>query len=183
MDLEATAQALVPEAAPAAEVAPVEATPSEDDAYSAAYDKAAGDEEITDEPVVEEEPEPVVEEVQAPTDMPAGVRTAWAKLTPEERDAITGSQRDLHRKLADQGRIMSGINPIKDALVKAAQEMPNLAGMKPEQVAQEVFALAKVSRDFTTKPVETMMGLIRQHNLGPQIAAQLGAPEAKGAGR
>lgn len=40
-----------------------------------------------------------------------------------------------------------------------------MADMRPQDVAQEVFQLAKISGDFRSKPVETVMSLIKQHGL------------------
>jgi hypothetical protein len=186
MSVEDTAAALAPAPEPVA-AAPVAAEApelSEDDALSAAYDRAMGGEpeeapveEVVAQEVVAEAP---AEEVQAPTDMPNGVRQAWGQLTPEARDAVQGSLREMQRKLADAGRVSSGLAPIKDALINAASEFPNLANMRPEQVAEQVFELARVSRDFASKPLETMLGLIDKHGLRAQLAQALGQPAAQG---
>ncbi|MEN9924356.1 MAG: hypothetical protein RL268_482 [Pseudomonadota bacterium] len=165
---------------------------SEDAAMEAAFDRAMAlpddpaeaQQELAAEAEPEAEPEgeslaEVIEEV--PSDIPARLRDVWSKMEPEAREAVISEQRDLSRKLADQGRLMQGIAPIRDALVQAAREMPNLAGLTPQQVAGEVFELAKISRQFQEKPVETLLGLIQKHNIGPQVAQALGGKVPDGA--
>ena len=183
MTIDATAQALVAETA--APIEDTEATLSEDDQLDAAYDRASAGEDVVDEPVAQEEPgqeDPVLEAVieEVPSDISARIKGVWGKMEPEAREAVIAEQRELSRKLADQGRLMQGINPIRDVLVQAAKEMPNLANMRPEQVAAEVMELAKVSRDFSQRPVETLIGLIQKHNLGPQVAQALGGQAPQG---
>lgn len=85
----------------------------------------------------------------------------------------------MGNRLADQGRYIQALNPIKDVLVQAAQEIPNLMNMKPEQVASEIMVLAKVSRDLQEKPLETLMGIVQKRGLGAQMVAALsGQPPA-----
>lgn len=169
MTIDATASALVAETA-----APSEMT--EDEALDAAFDKAMEAPDEPEEAAATEGPtlEEVVDDDPVPSDIPAELQKAWKVIPKETRDALAASQRNMSQKAAEQGRLMAGIAPIRDVLVQAAREMPNLAGMRPEQVATEVFALAKISRQFNENPVETMIGLIQKHNIGPQIAQALG---------
>lgn len=172
MTIDATASALVAETA-----APSEMT--EDEALDAAFDKAMeAPDETEDVPDPEKADSPTLEEVvdddPAPSDIPAELQKAWKTIPKDTRDALAASQRGMSQKLAEQGRMMTGIAPIRDVLVQAVREMPNFANMRPEQVAAEVFALAKISRQFNESPVETLMGLIQKHNIGPQIAQALG---------
>lgn len=174
MTIDATAEALVADEATTVEL-------SEDEALDAAFDKANAEPDQEDEAPKEDEPtlEEVVDDDPPPPDVPAELQKAWKVIPKETRDALAQTQRGLSQKLAEQGRLVSGIAPIRDVLVQAAREMPNLASMRPEQVAAEVFELARISRQFNEKPVETLMGLIQKHNIGPQIAAALGqAPQA-----
>lgn len=113
----------------------------------------------------ESEPEQPQKPVEAPSELPKAVRDAWGQLPEEARNAVLESQRDMSRKLSEQGRLVQGIKPIQESLVKAVQELPALADMRPQDVAQEVFQLAKISADFQTRPVETVMQLVRQHGL------------------
>lgn len=161
-----------------------EAMPDAD--LSAAFDRITAEDPIEDaeQPATEAEaaPEPAQEPEQeqepAPTDLPAGVKTAWASLTPEAREAVTNSHREMSRKLAEQTRFVNGLGPIRDVLAQAAREMPNLANMRPEQVAAEVMSLAKVSRDFAEKPVETLLGLAKKHGMENALRQALGdAPQ------
>ena len=195
MSLEATAEALVPESTPVADLEPIETqveAPSDDSGEAdmdAIYDRLMGDDDAdTDEPETEpaaEEPkaeESDAEETEAepkpatdaPTDLPASIRELWADVPEKAQAAILDAQRESARKLAHQGRLMQGINPIKTALETAAKDMPALMNMKPDEIAADVLSLAKVSADFKTKPVETIMGLIQQHGLQDKVAAAFG---------
>lgn len=109
----------------------------------------------------------------APSDLPRGVREAWKEIPETARDAIAASHRELTAKLGQQGRQLQGIEPIKDVLVQAVERMPQMADMTPQQVAREVFSLAQLSHNFTAKPVETLLGYIKQHGLEGQMAAAL----------
>jgi len=175
--VDATADALVAdEAVPATpETPPVE---SEDDALDAAWDRAQeGPEEPAEEVAAEEPEEPEKAEAPVagvPNDLPAGVREHWANIPSEARDAIAKSQRELSSKLAEQGRIQSGLKPIQDTLVQAAREMPALAKLTPDQIAKEMFQLARVSQSFNDNPVGALMGLVDQHGLRNELAQALG---------
>ncbi len=145
---------------------PVEG-PEEVEDPETAEDVEEDDPESDDDP--DEEADDAAEEegdeTPAPTELPKAVREAWKDIPADAREAILSSTRDLNRKLADQGRLVQGIAPIRDSLAKAAQDLPALANMKPEQVASEVMGLARISQDFADKPVETMVSLIKQHGL------------------
>ena len=126
-------------------------------------EQAAEDEEYPDGDDAEETDEnPVVE---APSELPKAVRDAWKDMPETARTAVLESQREMGRKLADQGRLVQGISPIRDALIRATKDLPALSNMKPQEVADEVMGLAKISADFQTKPVETIMSLVKQHGL------------------
>lgn len=141
------------------DVAEVEADEAEaEEATDEADEVEADDTEADDE--AEEKPA-----VEVPTDLPKSVRDAWKDIPEGAQSAILESHRKMGRQLAEQGRLVQGIKPIQDALSRAVQDLPALADMRPEQVAQEVMQLAKVSNDFASKPVETMVSLIKQHKL------------------
>lgn len=179
MSIEAAAEALAPEpVTPPETPETVDPTPSDDELMQQIWDKnqnesseaetvEAADE---DQPVEELEEEPTVQEVSIPSDMPAAVREKWADIPADAREAIQTSYRDFTTKLGEQGRLMNGIKPIQDVLVEAARKFPAMADRKPNEVAQEVFKLAEISQNFTDKPMETMMGLIKQHGLEQQMA-------------
>ena len=181
-----------------AAIAPVEGiTDSSDDMdaeYSAAFAKATGGEPVEEDvtetegeavEAAEEAPEAAKEPVVAsppPTELPNGVKSVWGDIPQAARDAIIESQRELSDKLANQGRFVQALNPIKDVLTRAAQEIPNLMNMRPEQVASEIMVLAKISKELEEKPVETLMGIVQKRGLGAQMAAALGgqsAPDTK----
>jgi hypothetical protein len=188
--IDATATALVQdEAMPAPEVQ-VESAPEVDLAseMEAIWERSQSDEtpkepepepEPEAEATVEGEAEPDAEEapeeleIQAPSELPLAIKKNWAAIPQEARDAFLEAQRESNRKLGEQGRLMQGIAPIRDVLTGAVKDLPSLANMKPQDVAREVMQLARASNDFNTKPVETMMGLIKQHGLEQAIAQHL----------
>lgn len=193
--MNATAQALVAEATPPEAVTetPAESPEvSEASALEEIWDKANTEEkpaETASEPNSEaaEEKEPEAEEaapeepesepekaVEVPTDLPKAIKEAWGDIPEAAQQAFVDSQRRMSRQLADQGRLVQAISPIKDALVTASSELPALANMRPEQVAQEIMDLAKISQDFNSKPVETMAMLMKQHNLEGAMRQYLG---------
>lgn len=185
MTLEATAQALAADTALPEEVA---TTTTEDDDLSAAFDRISAGEAVEDEA---EQPEPDVEApepeaepeapaVEAPTDVPVALRKHWQAMDPEAREAIVTSQREMSRKLSDMGREVQGLSPIKSVLVQAAKEMPGLANMRPDEVASQVFQLAKISNDFKTKPLDTFIGLAKQHGMVDALRQAFGG-NAEGA--
>ena len=179
MELEATAQALAPETALPEPVASTESTEAEPD-YGAVYDKLTADEPVE----AQSEPEKAVEApaeveaapepVDAPTDVPVALRKHWTTLPEEAREAVLASQREMSRKLSDMGRQVQGISPIRDVLVQAVKDNPVLANMRPEEVAQDVMQLAKISADFRSKPLETFLSLAKQHNMTDALRQALG---------
>lgn len=162
-----------------APVAETTSEPSESDNLSAIYDKLTTEEpETTEEPVAE--PAPVVEPVpEAPSDLPLAIKGKWAEMPAEVRDAVAESHRGMSQKLAEQGRLIQGIAPVRDALSAAAKDIPALMNMRPDQVAVEIMELAKISQQFEMQPVETLIGLMRQHGVEDRVRAALGAAPAQ----
>ena len=159
-------------------------TPDEDDDLGAAWDRIAADDDAPSEAEPELEAEPADDEVAetaadpqvdaAPSDLPLALKTAWGALTPEVRDAVAKSHREMSQKLAEQGRLVQGITPIRDVLVEAAKTSPQLMNMTPQQVASEIMQLAKVSNDLSVRPVETIIGVIERYGIGQAVAQALG---------
>lgn len=173
-----------------AATAPVEGisdSADEDAEYSAAFSRITGGEPVEDDPeavttegeateVAAEAPDAVTEPVVAappPSELPSGVKNVWGDIPAKAREAIVESQREMGNKLADQGRFIQALNPIKDVLTKAAQEIPNLMNMRPEQVASEIMVLAKISKELEERPLETIMGIVQKRGLGAQMAQAL----------
>lgn len=187
MSIEATADALAPEtAAPIVEL-------SEDEALDAAWERGMAGDPEPERPEPEPKPEAQAAEDGAPeaeegdegqaeaevipSIIPKAVRDHWQAIPKEARDAIAASQQDISSRLAEGQRLVNGLKPIQDTLIRAAQEMPHLADMKPADIAKDIMALAKVSRDFNEKPVETMLGLIQKHNLAEAVQKALSGQE------
>jgi len=171
-------------AAPAPDPEELATDVSEDsgsDDLSAAYDRITGGKPLEDEaeaPEVEAEPEPEVapEAViePAPTDLPLAVKNAWAALPPDAREAVAKSHREMSQRLADQGRLVQGISPIRDAMVEAAKLAPHLTGMTSAQVAGEVVKLVSIGQELSSKPVETLARLAKIHGVEGDLAQFLG---------
>lgn len=188
MDIEAAAPAPAPEVMTSGPAVTTETTEAEPD-YGAVYDKLTADEPAEAPKEAKSEPEKAVdapegvdaapEAVDAPTDVPVALRKHWTALPEEAREAVLASQREMSRKLSDMGRQVQGISPIRDVLVSAVKELPALGNMKPEQVAQEVVQLAKISADFRSRPLETFLTLAKQHNMTDALRQALGGqPQA-----
>lgn len=177
MSIEATAEALAPDTF--VPDAPVD-TPEQDDdaAYDAVWDSLNKEEGEKDEPAPEPEaeadaqPEPE-KQVEAPSDLPRELREGWGDIPEKTRDYILQERRGFTQKLTEQGRLIQGISPIRDVLAKAAQENPALAQMKPADIASDLLELSKLSHQFSAKPVETIMGLVKQHGLEQQMQQAL----------
>lgn len=182
---EATAEALAPDTAQPVIQEPANPTEAPEEDLGALYDTLNSDETPEAEdatPVVDDKPkeepagepkETLQEVIAAPSDLPKEVKDAWNDLPEGVRDAVARSQRDYTQKLADQGRLMTGLKPIQDSLVRAVKELPALEGMSPADVATQAFELAKVSANFQDKPVDTMMGLIEKHGIKEQMQQAL----------
>lgn len=181
MDVQATAPALAPEAVVSEPVVTTEVEAEPD--YGAVYDKltAEGPVEAESEAVeaveAPDEVEAPAEAVEAPTDVPVALRKHWSAIPEDARDAVLASQREMSRKLSDMGRQVQGIGPIRDVLVSAVKDLPALGNMKPEQVAQEVVSLAKISADFRTKPLETFLSLAQKHGMTDALRQALGGQQ------
>jgi hypothetical protein len=117
--------------------------------------------------------------VEAPADLPAGIKAKWADMPEEARDAVLSSHRDMSRKMADQGRIVQAAKPIYDVLVQAVQDIPTMANMTPAQIASDVFAMAKIQGEMARDPVKTLMGIAQQYGAVDGMRAALAgkAPE------
>lgn len=146
-----------PESAPeTAEEAPAEADAAE--AGEAATDDAESE---------EGEPEPV----EAPSDLPTTLRKQWANIPEEARDAVLSSHRELSRRMAEQGR---ALRPIHDVLIQAAQEIPTIRDMTPEQVARDVFSMARIQGELAQDPVKTLLGIAQRYGATEGIKQALG---------
>lgn len=147
--MDATAEALAPEQAP-----------DLDADLSAIFDKnETADEQVDEAPVEEpkQEEQPVEAEaaaeaeeqpeksVEAPSDLPKAIRDSWADIPESARSAFVEAQRDMARKLGDNGRLMQGLKPIQEVLVDAVKSMPALADMSPADAAKRI---ADASRSF-----------------------------------
>lgn len=128
-----------------------------------------------DETVDEKEPEgEQKQEVAAPSYVPEAAKAVWKDLPENVRDAIASSQKEMSDRVGMMGREASALKPIREILVKAVEELPGLAEMKPEQVGDEVFKLARLTSNFQAQPVETILGLIEANGLAPAVAQAMG---------
>lgn len=183
MTIEAAAQALAPETI---SDAPVTLEQPDAELLEIYNRNNPTDEEApapeAQEPVVEaQEPVAEVQPVEVPSDVPAALKKHWQGINEEARTAFIESQREMSRKLGEQGRMMAGIAPIRDALVDAVKDLPQLADMKPEQVAREVMELAKINAQFRANPAQTMLGLIKQHGMEAAVMQALSGQKIEGA--
>lgn len=178
------------EAPEATEAPKTEPELTEDEALAQAYRRAQeGKTEEEAEAEAEAEPEPAPEPVAMPTDMPGALKAHWATMTPEARDAVAAAQRDLSRRMAEQGKALSGLKPFQESLVDAMNEFPAMKDMKPAAIVAEMKTLARINQQFQTNPVQAVLGIIQQHGLQnaigayfagqPQVANHLAAAERR----
>lgn len=125
-----------------------------------------------EQPEKAEEPQQAAPE--APTELPASIKAKWADMTPEAQEAVLSSHRDMTRRMADQGRVVQAAKPIYDVLVNAAKEIPTLADMTPQQIAQDVFAMAKIQGQLAQDPVKTILGIAQQYGALDGIRQAIG---------
>lgn len=198
MSIEATADALVQDQPSVAQIEQPQEL-SEFDELSAVYDNmteggeteakpeddASPDqpENLEAEPVEDDVREEKPAAVEVPSGLPVELRKHWAEMPEGAREAVIHDREELHRRLSDMGRQVQGIAPIRDVLSNAIQQFPAMANMKPQEAAAQIFELAKVSNDFGTKPIETMMGLIKKHGMEQAISQALGGQQVSGDAR
>ncbi len=168
-----------------------EAPQSDDELLAAAFDRATeGPQEAESEPQeaesVAEAPEAAAEaddasgeqdepeQIEIPTDMPAGLKKHWSSLSDDARNDIMSSHREMANKTSAAMREVKGLAPIKDVLIQSIQMHPALAEMQPGEVAQQIPALIQAGQRLKSDPVGGIMHLIQQHGVGPHIAQALG---------
>jgi hypothetical protein len=183
MDVQATAQALAPEAVVSEPAVTTEAEPD----YGAAYDRLTAEEPVDAPAEAESAPveaaeataevETPAEVAEAPTDLPRGVKNHWKDLPEEAREAVLTAHREMARHNGEMGKLVKGLEPIREVLVSAVKDLPALANMKPEQVAQEVVVLSRAIADFRTKPLETFLNLAKEHNMTDALRQALGGQQ------
>ena len=125
-----------------------------------------------------EEPEPEPEAVEAPSFIPDAVKAHWDKLTPEQRQAIEGAQRDLSSRMTELGRVAKASRPVYDVLVQAAREMPTLANMTPEAIARDVFRMAQVQDQLARDPVNTLLRVAQDYGAVDALRAAVAGQAA-----
>lgn len=147
--------------------APVEETTEEVSQETEAVEAEAVEEAKAEAPVIVPE---------APGNLPKAVRDHWAALSDDAREAIARSQGEMVAKLSEQGRLITGIAPIRDVLVQAAKEMPHLAQMAPAQVAEQVMELARIGQRLQAEPAKVIAELAQRYGvtMGENAAPQQG---------
>lgn len=136
--------------------APEEEAPAEDAAEDATAEEAEAE---APEPEAEAQPEIA----PPPSDLPAAIKDAWKDIPEAARDAFVRSQRDMSAKLADAGRVAKAAKPTFDVLVRAAKEIPTLANMTPEAIAEDVFRMAQIQDSLARDPVRTLLGVANDY--------------------
>lgn len=122
-----------------------------------------------------EQKEEATPQVDVPTELPGGIKAQWATMSPEAREAVLSSHRELGNKLAEQGKLVSGISPIRDALVEMVQDVPEMKDLKPEQVIAEMRSFMNDTiAPFKKDPVGTMLKAAQQGGFAEQLRAALG---------
>lgn len=140
-----------------------------------AAEEAAPEAESAPAPEAEAEaPEALAPEAPPmPTDLSPKLGPAWQRLDEAGRAALVEVQREMGRRLADQGRIVQAVKPAHDMLVQAMRELPELANMTPEQVAQDVRYLAQVNAQLARDPLGAILSVAQTYGVTDALAQAL----------
>lgn len=127
----------------------------------------------------EEPPAPVSN--GAPSYLPLDVRKEWDKIPEPARNAIAKAQLDLSTKLGEMGRRAQAFEPVAAAVIKAAQQFPEMSKQTPAQIAADVFELAHTRANLMRDPVGTMMQVAERMGVLDKMAARFNgqAPAAQ----
>jgi hypothetical protein len=146
-----------------------------------AYDAASvEEEEAVEAPETVEEAPPEPPKVEAPTDLPGPLRAHWASLPEDAREAFVKSQREMSEKVSSVNREMQAIGPIRDVVLRAARELPEISKMPPAEIANQIWGLFQAGQALQRNPEEAFKGLARQHgiDLAKLAGGQQAAPQA-----
>jgi hypothetical protein len=147
-----------------------EAEPPEAPAAEEAAPEADAAAEAAPEPEAEA---PAPEAPPMPTDLSPKLGPAWQRLDEAGRAALVEVQREMGRRMADQGRIVQAVKPAHDMLVQAMRELPELANMTPEQVAQDVRYLAQVNAQLARDPLGAILSVAQTYGVTDALAQAL----------
>lgn len=159
---------VAPEATPEASQEATERARDEQGRFKAseAPDKQ---EAAEDAPEAEQQAKPDV-----PSNLPRAVRERWGELDDGLKDILQEQQNRLERVSAEAGQQKQAIGPIYDKVVQAAQEFPQLAQMKPAQIADEVFELARWANSLHSDPVSAILSIAQEKGVSEALKGKLG---------
>ena len=163
------------EVLPAATIETPEQT--EDDVMNEVWERvnAPEPEEITDDPVVQEEPKKEASEpVTAPKELPSTLRDEWGGMSEKARDAVTSFYREQNNKLADQGRKIQAIDPIYQKIIEAQKQIPDLGKQTPAQIGEKLFSLAQFEANFQKDPINQTLTFLQSNGLVDAVRSALG---------
>jgi len=155
------------------ELSPRELLEQAYDTASAEAEEAPQEAEETPEQA-EDAPQEDAPKVEAPTDLPGPLRAHWASLPEDARDAFVKSQREMSEKVSSVNREMQAIGPIRDVVLRAARELPEVSKMPPKEIANQIWGLFQAGQALQKNPEEAFKGLARQH--GIDLAKLAGQP-------
>lgn len=115
-----------------------------------------------DDDKVEDKPEPSKEEMAMLGNLPFAIQQNWENIPEEAKTALLEHHKRLSSTASEAGRLAKGLAPIRDVLSEATQHLPELANMRPEEVAQDVMELAKTRAQLMRDPVGTLIATARQ---------------------
>jgi hypothetical protein len=175
-----------------------DATPTEEDALGAIYDRLmaepvrdekgkfvspekAGDEPAANSPGGEAGAEEKTAEASpaeilaAPAHLPQSIKGAWEKMPAEARDAIAQWTAEQDRKFGEQGRVLSQAKPVQEAIGEFKEYFD---GTKARyQPAEAVRYLFNLQRQMDSDPFGTLMQIadtygLREHLTQPTDAGR-----------
>ena len=112
-----------------------------------------------------------------PSDLPAEVKAAWAKLGPDEIKALTAHKASVDRKFSELGRQIEQVKPVADKLSAALASVPELQGYTADKLAQGALELAviqaKLERGDLNSKVQLVAQIAQTYGVLPQLQAAL----------
>lgn len=134
---------------------------------------ADGDNEVEAEEPAQEAEEPEAAPLEAPSWLPQTLKEQWADVPEHLRPSIADAHMKMSQKLAEMGKRDAAIRPIYEATVRAAQSLPSMADMTPQQIADGVYDLALTQVALQQDPIGTIWTVAGRLGVQEQLRAAL----------
>lgn len=138
--------------------------------------------EAAADPVVDPVVDPAAQpDSAAPEHLPQAIKTDWANIPETSRKAIVEHQRDMDRKFGAVGAQLREVKPIVDRF-NQAKNVPELANLSHDQIAQGALELAMVQVKLEKAPVETIIEIAQTYGVLDQLTAKMRGEQVQSGG-